>query len=197
MSQTSNACLHVRANHVLSTSAHLKRDVHCLHDVFAYIPCIACIACIDFHHIHRLLGCTACFAYILCMTCIVCIICIACIVCIACVACIVFRGLPGRRSRVPGATKGGPQGRRRRRQRRQTSCRSRPLVRRHGATASQLGTPTRLCKNAFVLDFLAASCAASALVPAKRQPSHSKSQQPKPCHAHRMHKDGNCLLPTT
>ena len=64
-----------------------------------------------------------------------------------------------------------------------------------GAKASQFGTPTRLCKNAFVLGFLAASCAASPLLPAKRQPFHPKRQQPKPFHAHRVHKDGNGLLP--
>ena len=65
-----------------------------------------------------------------------------------------------------------------------------------GAKASQFGAPTRLCKNAFVLDFLAASCAASPLLPAKRQPFPPKRQQPKPCHAHRTHKEGNGPLPT-
>ena len=64
-----------------------------------------------------------------------------------------------------------------------------------GAKASQFGAPTRLCKNAFVLDFLAASCAASPLLPAKRQPFPPKRQQPKPCDAHRTHKGGNGPLP--
>ena len=45
-----------------------------------------------------------------------------------------------------------------------------------GAKASQFGTPTRLCKNAFVLDFLAASCAASPLLPAKHQ-QHQQHQK--------------------
>ena len=40
--------------------------------------------------------------------------------------------------------------------------------------------PTRLCESAFVSDSLAASCAASPLLPAKRQPFHSKSHTPKP-----------------